>query len=247
MNEQSSQNESQDVSSESTPKPPLLQRFGHEAKVVLTGLVSAPYWMALLTAVTVFLMGTVIGALAVTDKDAQPQAAAPITNNTTINNTTVAQTPVQAPALVASTPEPVLSAAPFTRVAGDDYTSVGGRQYGFVYECESGLTPVQLWPGETVQKHGATLSLKENIRNTYGGREQTSVTLTVKLDNTTALPGLIINPAAHTIRPDLYNQTGVNVNMPFGYQGSRSFAPRAYTTNYYQEGITNMIACLQKK
>lgn len=244
MNDKTAQNGTPDTASESTPKTPFVQKVGRWVRTELAENITVPFGFVLLFAVVLLIAGMVIGALAINNEAEKPQAAPTTINNTTINNTTTqaAPTTVQAPAPV-SKPEPALIAEPFMVVGGKDYTSTGGGKYGMTYACESSLTPVRIWPGQTVQRDGVMLSLEKNAV-----WQRSGLTLTVKLDDATALPGLIVNPAAHTSRPDLWNQASEKLDMPFGYEGSRSFMYSDYNPGlYYADDITNLTVCLQKK
>lgn len=207
-------------------RPSRLERIGRWTRIELAAPI--PSWAGLVFGVITLIMGLVVGLVINGDNDAQSQAAAP---TTVINNhTTVAP----APALVASTPEPMRT-SPFKQVAGF------GSNRGKEYDCADGLTPVRVVPGQKYSGTDAELTLDETRGRGYFHQEK--VTLTVNLAASKSLVGVIVIPTAQANYRTLYNQATRDV-VP-ARKAVITLLPGDFDRLLRDEGIAAVVACVR--
>lgn len=197
----------------------------------------------LLAFVVTLVFGIAVGKLSVLNDG--PTLAAPTTiNNTTINNTVAASTSVPTPSVVSAPKSEWTS--PIKQVAGKTYIVHGTPEsYGLAYECESGLTPVELSPGQTIRTDGSIFTLTERKKSWTS--DQGELTLSVQLNATTAVRGIVVTPAAHVKHPDLYNEYNFGADFGFGTAATQVFQPMAYSQNYTGLGINSLTLCTERK
>lgn len=111
------------------------------------------------------------------------------------------------------------------------------------YECAPGYRAVQLAVGDTHDEGtGSTFGLSE-IRDQDGG--QVTVTFTAKLTPNMSLPSVIINTAAHVKMPHIYGNDKIAPKM-IGGSTTQTLNTASYTDNLWDEGITDVVFCIQQ-
>lgn len=127
------------------------------------------------------------------------------------------------------------SKPPVTQVAGKIYSS--GNSYGLTYECAGSLSEIDVPQGESVNVNGSNISLTATDSDAVSRLE-------VTLSEGDSLPAIIVTGPDYVKRPDLYNQTVLQLGLSAGGSGSYVLDSRVYAENYTHQPIARVTLCI---
>ena len=167
------------------------------------------------------IVAALVGGVLVVGGAAIVMSKRPVTESTTAVGAP-ATTTVTVSASASSTARPAadVEATEIVPGTGDD-----PGEAPTVYRCKAVFKTVQVPIGQTIQADGAKYVLAET-KASYG--DQVSVTLSITLPAGVSAPAIVVNAADHKVRPDLWGNSVLKVDLRPGGTGNWNLATKAY-------------------